>query len=63
MFHIVLMEELRLCEGIGEKITQIKPFKDKILVLVKPPFGVSTKDVYQDFDLSKVIFHPRYRGT
>ncbi|MDF2885599.1 MAG: 4-(cytidine 5-diphospho)-2-C-methyl-D-erythritol kinase [Clostridiaceae bacterium] len=35
-----------LCEGIGEKISELKSFKDKILVLVKPPFGVSTKDVY-----------------
>ena len=51
-----------LCEGIGEKITKIKPFKDKILVLVKPPFGVSTKAVYQDFDLSKVVFHPDVEG-
>ena len=51
-----------LCEGIGEKITKIKPFKDKILVLVKPPFGVSTKAVYQDFDLSKVVFHPDIEG-
>ena len=48
-----------LCEGIGEKITQLKPFRDKILVLIKPPFGVSTKEVYKDFDLSKVIFHPK----
>ena len=48
-----------LCEGIGEKITQLKPFKDKILVIVKPPFGVSTKDVYKAFDLSKIVFHPR----
>lgn len=48
-----------LCEGIGERITQLKPFKDKIVVIVKPPFGVSTKEVYRDFDLSKVIFHPR----
>lgn len=48
-----------LCEGIGEKITQLKPFKDKIVVLIKPPFGVSTKEVYKNFDLSKVIFHPR----
>lgn len=48
-----------LCEGIGEKITQLKSFKDKIVVIVKPPFGVSTKEVYKDFDLSKVIFHPR----
>lgn len=48
-----------LCEGIGEKITQLKPFKDKIVVLIKPPFGVSTKEVYKSFDLSKVIFHPK----
>lgn len=48
-----------LCEGIGEKITQLKPFKHKILVLIKPPFGVSTREVYKDFDLSKVIFHPK----
>lgn len=48
-----------LCEGIGEKITQLKPFKDKILVLIKPPFGVSTKDVYREFNLSKAIFHPK----
>lgn len=48
-----------LCEGIGEKITQLKPFKDKILVLIKPSFGVSTKEVYKAFDLSRVIFHPR----
>jgi 4-diphosphocytidyl-2-C-methyl-D-erythritol kinase len=48
-----------LCEGIGEKITQLKPFKDKIIVLIKPPFGVSTKEVYKSFDLSKVIFHPQ----
>lgn len=48
-----------LCEGIGEKITQLKPFENKILVLIKPPFGVSTKEVYKNFDLSKVIFHPK----
>ncbi|AOR22580.1 4-(cytidine 5'-diphospho)-2-C-methyl-D-erythritol kinase [Clostridium taeniosporum] len=48
-----------LCEGIGEKVTKLKPFRNKILVVVKPPFGVSTKDVYKAFDLSKVIFHPK----
>lgn len=51
-----------LCEGIGEKITKLKSFKDKILVLVKPPFGVSTKVVYQEFNLSKVVFHPNVEG-
>ena len=48
-----------LCEGVGEKITQLKSFKDKILVLIKPPFGVSTREVYKSFDLTKVVFHPR----
>lgn len=47
-----------LCKGIGEEVTKLNEFKDKILVLVKPPFGVSTKSVYQDFDLGKVRSHP-----
>lgn len=47
-----------LCEGIGEKVTELKPFKDKILVLVKPPFGVSTKSVYQEFNIDKAKSHP-----
>ncbi|WP_026882077.1 4-(cytidine 5'-diphospho)-2-C-methyl-D-erythritol kinase [Clostridium akagii] len=47
-----------LCEGIGEKILSLKHFKNKILVLVKPNFGVSTKEVYKNFDLTKVYRHP-----
>ncbi|NLK94326.1 MAG: 4-(cytidine 5'-diphospho)-2-C-methyl-D-erythritol kinase [Clostridiales bacterium] len=48
-----------LCEGIGEKITQLKPFKNHILVLVKPAFAVSTKEVYKKYDISKVRKHPK----
>ena len=48
-----------LCEGIGEKITALQPFKDKILVLVKPGFGVSTKEVYKSFNLDRVRVHPK----
>lgn len=48
-----------LCEGIGEEITPLKPFKDKVLVLVKPAFGVSTKEVYKAFDINKVRIHPK----
>ena len=48
-----------LCEGIGEKITTLAPFKDKILVLVKPSFGVSTKEVYKAFNLDRVRVHPK----
>lgn len=47
-----------LCQGIGEIVTPLKPFKDYILVLVKPSFGVSTKEVYTNFDLTKVYKHP-----
>ncbi|MEG0297175.1 MAG: 4-(cytidine 5'-diphospho)-2-C-methyl-D-erythritol kinase [Clostridium sp.] len=47
-----------LCEGVGEEITQLKSFKDKILVVVKPPFGVSTKGAYQGFDINRVRNHP-----
>ncbi|MGG7176946.1 4-(cytidine 5'-diphospho)-2-C-methyl-D-erythritol kinase [Clostridium paraputrificum] len=51
-----------LCEGIGEVIRTLKPFKNHILVLVKPPFGVSTKEVYKSFDLSKARLHPNTNG-
>lgn len=47
-----------LCEGIGELVTPLKLFKDKILVLVKPNFGVSTKEVYGNFNMEKVFNHP-----
>ena len=48
-----------LCEGTGATITQLTPFMDSLLVIVHPTFGVSTKDVYKAFDLSKIVFHPR----
>lgn len=51
-----------LCEGIGEKITPLKSFKDKILILVKPNFGVSTKEVYKNFDIERVFKHPDMNG-
>jgi len=47
-----------LCEGIGEIITPLKPFRDHILVLVKPNFGVSTKEVFKNLDISKIFKHP-----
>lgn len=48
-----------LCEGIGEKITPLKPFKNYIVLLVKPPFAVSTKEVYKEFEIDKAKIHPR----
>ncbi|SHH51410.1 4-(cytidine 5'-diphospho)-2-C-methyl-D-erythritol kinase [Clostridium grantii] len=48
-----------LCEGIGEIITPLKPFKGHMLVIVKPNFGLSTKDVYKDIDVQKIFKHPK----
>ena len=47
-----------LCEGIGEIITSLKPFKNHVLIILKPAFGVSTKDVYENLDLFKIYKHP-----
>jgi 4-diphosphocytidyl-2-C-methyl-D-erythritol kinase len=48
-----------LCEGIGEIITPLKSFKDHVLVIVKPNFGLSTKDVYKDIEVQKIFRHPK----
>jgi len=47
-----------LCTGVGEVITQLKPFKQHVIVLVKPAFGVSTKEVYGNLDITKIKKHP-----
>ncbi|AKN33279.1 4-diphosphocytidyl-2C-methyl-D-erythritol kinase [Clostridium carboxidivorans P7] len=47
-----------LCEGIGEKVTKLNSFKNHILVVVKPAFGVSTKEVYKSLDINKIKRHP-----
>ena len=53
-----IMGGTALCEGVGEKITPLKSFKDHIMIVVKPSFGVSTKDVYQSLDISRIYKHP-----
>ncbi|MDP4087896.1 MAG: 4-(cytidine 5'-diphospho)-2-C-methyl-D-erythritol kinase [Bacillota bacterium] len=47
-----------LCKGIGEIVVPLKPFKDHIVVVVKPHFGVSTKEVYGALDISRINVHP-----
>ncbi|MGL5243551.1 MAG: 4-(cytidine 5'-diphospho)-2-C-methyl-D-erythritol kinase [Sarcina sp.] len=51
-----------LCEGIGEKLTKLKEFDNKILVVVKPNFGVSTKDIYTSLDIKKIYKHVDVEG-
>lgn len=47
-----------LCEGVGEIITQLDDFENHKLLLVKPPFGVSTKEVFQKYNMDRVKLHP-----
>lgn len=46
------------CEGIGEIIKPLKPLRNCILVLIKPNFGVSTKEVFNKID-NKNYVHPQ----
>ena len=39
-----------LAEGIGEELTALPPMPHCWVVLCKPPFGVSTKEVYTEID-------------
>lgn len=39
-------------QGIGEKLTALKPFKDKFLLLGNPGIGISTAYAYSKLDLS-----------
>lgn len=39
-----------LCEGTGTELTPIRSNFKKAVLLVKPSFGVSTKEVYQEID-------------
>lgn len=51
-----IMGGTALAEGIGEKLTKLKSFKDKNLLLVNPGIGVSTAEVYNSLRLGR---HPR----
>lgn len=53
-----IIEGTALCEGIGEIMTSLKPFSGYILILVKPPFGVSTREVYRDLNIDMIFKHP-----
>ena len=52
-----------LAEGIGEILTPLSPLPECRIVLVKPPFDVSTAYVYKNLDplLAGDIYHPDTR--
>ncbi len=47
-----------LARGIGEKLTSLSPLNSHPLVLVKPPFGLSTAKVYKSLDLNNISKRP-----
>lgn len=53
-----IMGGAALAEGIGEKLTPIKGFKDGWMVLAKPNIGVSTKEVYEQLKWDQISRHP-----
>lgn len=57
-----IMRGTALAEGIGEKLTRL-PRMPKVPVLIaKPPFPVSTKEVYTALDAKPEIDHPDIDG-
>lgn len=51
-----------LAEGIGEKLTRLKPVPDCFLLVAKPDINVSTKFVYEHLDAAGVDKHPDIDG-
>ncbi|HHW03561.1 MAG TPA: 4-(cytidine 5'-diphospho)-2-C-methyl-D-erythritol kinase [Thermoanaerobacterales bacterium] len=47
-----------VARGIGEKLTPLKPMPQVALVLVKPPYSVSTKQVYSRLDVKDIRSRP-----
>ena len=53
-----IMGGTALSEGIGEKLTPLTPFRDKLLLLANPGIEVSTGDVYKNLDLANLSNRP-----
>lgn len=51
-----------LAEGIGEKLTELSPMQPCYVVLCKPPFAVSTREVYQEIDSVPLTQRPDTDG-
>lgn len=47
-----------IARGLGEELEAIKGLEHTFLVLVKPNFGVSTKEIFQNLNLDLIEMHP-----
>lgn len=57
-----IMRGTVLAEGIGEILTPLPGCPFGGVLVAKPSFGVSTKEVYQKFDQLKDVWHPDIDG-
>ena len=48
-----LMGGTALAEGIGEKLTKLKSFKDKAILIANPGIQISTADAYRKLEIGK----------
>lgn len=53
-----IMGGTALAEGIGEKLTRLKSFKNKLILIAKPSIQVSTAYVYKNLKIEDVKEHP-----
>lgn len=56
-----IMNGTALSEGIGEKLTGLRPAPGFFVLLAKPSEGVSTKDIYEAIDQSGLMEDPEGR--
>lgn len=53
-----LMKGTALAEGIGEILTPLPPAPECFCLIVKPPFGISTKQAYESLAIGSHTKHP-----
>ena len=51
-----------LAEGVGERLTPLPPLPNCSILLAKPPFGVSTKEIFQTLRADEIESHPDVDG-
>lgn len=57
-----IMRGTVLAEGIGDKLTRLKPMPSCPIVIAKPGINVSTRFVYENLKLDETIIHPDIDG-
>jgi len=54
-----IMGGTALAKGIGERLTRLKSFSDRLILIANPGFSVSTAYVYNNLKLDKITDRPK----